>query len=477
MKIALIYPPFLRSIQTTLPEFVNDNEGVFHPLGILYIASYLKASRKDAELLIIDAASQKLSYEDIGKRVADFSADIVGISCWTFSLVDSLEVARQVKKVLPKARVCMGGPHATIYPRETVSFEEVDFVITGDGEKAFSMLVDALSDEAGLEGVPNLFYKKGSIIEKSSSEYSEKDLNALPFPDRSMLPKEDYYSIMDKGEFITTMITSRGCPFQCKFCFQQDTGWRYRSIDNIIAEMKACVNLGFKNFFIFDETFTVNKQRVMGLCDEIIRLGLNINWSCRSRVDTIDDEIMKRLKSAGCSRISFGVESASVKVLNRLNKNIKLSRVREVFKLAKANGLITLADFMVGCPDENRVIAYDTIDLAIKLNPDYVQFSLFTLFPATELYTEALKEGVVDRDVWLEYAMSPSPDFTPPLWNIYSEAEAKKILVDAYRKFYFRPSYILKKLSGISSIRELKYYSKAGLDLAMTALKGKKGAC
>ena len=474
MKIALVYPPFLNSIQTTLPDFVNENEGFFQPLGILYLASYLKWHKKDCEILIIDAAAEGLDHSQIGRRIESFSPDIVGISCWTFSLIDSIKTAREAKARMPHLLVCLGGPHATIYPRETVSFKEVDFVITGDGEYPFAELLRQLSSGRDFDRVPNLYYKKNGNIEKSPLIHIEKNLDGLPCPDRTLVPMKNYHSIIDKGESITTMITSRGCPFQCRFCFQQNTGWRYREIPGIIEEMQQCVSLGIKNFFIFDETFTVNKKRVLSLCDEIIRRKIGINWSCRSRVDTIDEEIMGRLKKAGCSRISFGVESASEKVLKQLNKKINISRVKDVFRLAKKKGLITLADFMIGCPGEDKDATSETVKLALELNPDYVQFSLFTLFPATELYKEALEKGIVKRDVWLEYAKQPDREFKPPLWDIYKEEEARALLIGAYKKFYFRTSYMVTRMLGLRSMNEFNKYFKAGLGLFKDAIFAKK---
>jgi len=472
MRAAFIYPPFSKSIQTTLPEFVNENEGCFPPLGVIYVASYLKEHEKDCDILVIDSVCEKLDYNGIGEKVSAFSPDIVGISCWTFSLVDALEVAREVKRRKPSTYVCLGGPHVTIYPEETVSFEEVDFVITGDGEKPFAELVRQLKGGGSLSQVPNLYYKEKGKIHKNHTSYSETDLDSLPFPDRTFTPIASYYSIMDRERPVTTMVTSRGCPFQCTFCFQQDTGWRYRSASSIIAEMERCIDLGIKNFFIFDETFTVNKKRVIDLCDEIKKRKLKITWSCRSRVDTIDEEIMDKLKEAGCQRISFGVEAANEAVLKRLDKKIKISQARKVFKWMKNKGLISLADFMIGCPEEDKDKTYETIKLAIELDPDYAQFSLLTLFPATTLYKEALKEGVIKKDVWLEFAKNPNPAFEPPLWNIYSKEEAKRLLAVAYRTFYIRLSYILKRAMKIRSASEFSKYAKAGISLIKSALKG-----
>lgn len=474
MKVAFIYPPFLRSIQTTLPDFVNENEGCFPPLGIMYIASYLKRHEKDCEILLIDSVSEKLDHKGIGDRVGAFSPDVAGISCWTFSLIDALETAREAKRRAPHARVVLGGPHATIYPEETVSFKEVDFVIAGDGEKAFTELIGQIRGSGDFSRVPNLYYKENGKVRKSDLSYSETDLDSLPFPDRTLVRPSAYHSILDKDAAVTTMMTARGCPFKCTFCFQQDTGWRHRSVSSIISEIEQCLAMGIKSFDIFDETFTVNKRRAMDLCGEIKKRKLKISWSCRSRVDTIDEEIMGELKSAGCRRISFGVEAANEAVLKRLDKRIKIPQARSVFRSMKKKGLVSLADFMIGCPEEDRARTQETIRLAVELDPDYVQFSLLTLFPATALYKEALKEGVVKKDVWREFAKDPDPAFDPPLWNIYSRNEAKKILTDAYRIFYLRLSYILKRALSIRSVSEFKKYVKTGADLIGAALRSGK---
>lgn len=465
MRIALVYPPYINSIQTTLPDYVNENEGTFQPLGILYLAAYLKEKSADNDIMVLDAVAEGLDHEEIGQRLLKFNPDIVGISCWTFSLIDSLKVAKSSKEASPQAMVCLGGPHVTIYPAETLLFPEVDFVITGDGEKPFADLVKQLSGEKRFDAVPNLYYKSAGIVKKSGIDHTEMDLNALPFPDRSLVPIRNYYSLLDKGSVTTTMMTSRGCPFQCTFCFQQDSGWRYRDVRNILQEMEHCISIGIRNFFIFDETFTVSKKRTMELCDGILSNKLDITWSCRSRVDTIDDEMMKAMKKAGCTRISFGVESAGPRVLEKLNKKIELARASSAFRMARNNGLITLADFMIACPCETKDVALETIKFAVDLDPDYAQFCLFTLFPATELYREAIETGIVKKDVWLDYAKNPQADFKPPLWGTYNEKESKDILNLAYRRFYARPSYVFKRLTSLKSLKELKHYVMAGIGM------------
>jgi radical SAM superfamily enzyme YgiQ (UPF0313 family) len=465
MNITLVFPPFIKSIRTTVPQFVDEHEGCFPPLGIMYIASYLKKYGSGDNIQLIDAALEKLDHADIAHKAAAFGSDIVGISCWTFSLIDTLLVASEVKKLSPKTVVVLGGPHINIYPEETLGKEQVDFAVTNDGEKPFCELVAQLKGKRDFGNVPNLFYKQGGKILKSECEHIEENLDRLPFPERGLTDINKYYSLMDTVNPVTTMITSRGCPFNCHFCLKQNTGWRHRSMANIMLEMRECVDRGIRNFFIFDETFTVNKKRILELCNEIIKEKLNIVWSCRARVDTVDEEIIRTMKKAGCMRISFGVESGNPEVLKMLNKQIAIAQVEKVFALVKKERMVSLADFMVACPKEGPKESAETIQLALRLDPDYAQFTLFTLLPETKLYETGLETGVVKGDVWLEYARNPTQDFKPPIWNLYTEENAVKLLNNAYRAFYLRPKFVFRRLLSIRSASQALNYVTAGLGM------------
>lgn len=462
-NILLINPPMLNYITTTLPDFAVEEQGYFPPLGLIYIASYLKSKIPDINIKILDCPVGKKNYSDIKREITDFKPDMVGLPAWTFSYLDTLNAAYIAKEVNPCIKVCLGGPHATIFPKETLLQKCVDYIITDEGEYAFYGLIDGLREGKDLSSVPNLGFKANGNININPKSESVKNLDELPFPDRKLTPYESYYSILDKTRPITTMITSRGCPFQCLFCYQKNTGWRSRSPKNIADEIEICVGLGIKNIFIFDETFTVNKKRVLEVCDEILKRKIKIEWDIRSRVDTIDEEMLKALKKAGCKRISFGVESGNRKILNILKKDIDIEAAKKVVNLSKKHGFIVLVDFMLGSPEETKREIDETMDLALKMKPDFVQFSITTALPATELYDMALKEGVIAKDVWQAYALNPTKEFTPPLWNIFSREEALEILNKCYKRFYLRPEYILKKFFKIRSLWELKINAQAAL--------------
>jgi radical SAM superfamily enzyme YgiQ (UPF0313 family) len=434
----------------------------------MYLSSYIKKYKPENDILIIDSILEKLDYEAIADKILRFGADVVGISCWTFSLIDTLETAKVVKSRLPEAKIVVGGPHVNIYPKQTLENTCIDYVITNDGEKPFLALLESIKTNSGFDKVPNLYFKDSAGLHKSIIDHNEEKLDILPFPDRKATSYGSYYNVINAAKSFTTIITSRGCPFNCHFCLKQETGWRSRSVENIIEELSECVKLGIKEIYFFDETFTVNKKRITELCNEIKRLKLNISWSCRSRVDTIDEELILSLKSAGCKMISLGVESASPQVLKNLNKMINIEQALKVFKLLKKHKMASLADFMIACPGERQEDTKMTIELACKMDPDFVQFSMFTLLPCTKLYDDALKSKIIQNDTWRQFAQGPVIGFKPPMWNIYSEQEAVKLLDKAYRAFYLRPSYILRKIYAIKSFKQILLYIRSGLSIMFT---------
>ncbi|MCG2809167.1 MAG: radical SAM protein, partial [Candidatus Portnoybacteria bacterium] len=266
----------------------------------------------------------------------------------------------------------------------------------------------------------------------------------------------------------TTMFTSRGCPYRCAFCDRPNMGkiFRSRSAENVVNEMEKCLEMGIDEIFIYDDTFTVDKQRVINICDEIIKRNLKFTWDVRARVDTVNEEVLRKLKQAGCVRIHYGVESGTEKILKVLNKGIHLDQVVKVFNLTKKIGISTFAYFMVGCPTETKENILETIKFAKKLNTDYVQITLFTPFPATKIYNDALKQGIIKNDYWLEFAKNPNSDFKTPYWDQeLSQEELFNLINLAYRQFYLRPSFIIKSILDLKSINDFKKKAKAGFKI------------
>ncbi len=228
--------------------------------------------------------------------------------------------------------------------------------------------------------------------------------------------------------------------------------------------MEECLKMGIKEVLIYDDTFTIDRQRVLNICSEILKRRLRIGWDIRARVDNVDREMLQRLKEAGCERIHYGVEASSQRILDILRKGITIEQVKKAFRLTKEAGISTLAYFMFGSPEETKEEILSSIRLAKELKPDFVHFSLTTPFPATDLYRLGLKEGILKKDYWREFSQDPGKEFIPTVWeeNLLRE-ELVVLLKSAYRSFYVRPVYILKELTKVKSLKEFRRKIKAGL--------------
>ena len=472
MKVLLINPPRHNEILADNPAFIDEERGYNPPLGLLYLAGYLK-KKGNHNVFGLDAQVEQLDYNNQFKqKIKEKNPDVVGITTMTFTLIDVLKTINLVKEVEKefnkKIIIVLGGPHTHLFPTETINLEGVDYLIKGEGEAPFFNLLESLEGRNDLVNVKGLVYKKnGQIINNAVGNLID-NLDELPFPDRELLPIEKYNSILSSGKIVTTMFTSRGCPFQCSFCDRPHLGkkFRARTANNVVNEMEECLKLGIEEILVYDDTFTVDKQRVLDVCNEIIKRKLKFVWDIRARVDTVDIEVLNKLKQAGCARIHFGVEAGTEKIIKILNKCISLNQVEVAFKEAKKIGIERLAYFMIGSPEETREDINKTIEFAKKINPDYVSITILTPYPATEIYQRALEQGVIKSDYWREFAKNPEKGVITQYWEKeLTKKELFKLLNEFYKKFYGRPSYILKEFLKIKSFKDLIKKAKAGFKI------------
>lgn len=466
MKVLLINPPIDNMITTNIPAYVDEERGYAPPLGIMYVASYAE-HHTNFKIQILDMLAEEVGYDELKYEIKKRKPDIIGITTMTFTLIDAMLTAKIIKNINPEIKIVLGGPHVNIFPDETIKHPEIDFLILGEGEITFTEFLKNIDSPTKLRKVPGIVFKHNQKVINTGERKLIENLDILPFPARHLTKIEKYSSLLAKRSPITTMMTSRGCPYDCLFCDRPHLGKRFRarSAKNVVDEMEECAKMGIHEFLLYDDTTTIDRHRIIDICDLILKNNLDIGWDIRARVDTVDMEMLRSLKRAGCNRIHYGIESANPRILNLLRKRITLQQVEKAIEMTKKVGIETLAYFMIGSPTETREEIMNTIEYAKKLKPDYAHFSITTPFPATPLYYFGIEQEIFD-DYWRTFAENPTKDFIPKVWeDDLNKEELTQLLEYAYKSFYTRPTYALNKLFQIRSFSELQRKATAGYKL------------
>lgn len=471
LKVLLIQPSYRNCVQT-LFSIYNTEEGIGFkpPIGLLYIATAIKEMTIH-QVKILDCQLDDIHQENILDFVKG-PYDVIGISGWTDFWFQTLEIARKLKSRYPEAHLVVGGPHVNIFPKEVLEFDFIDSIVMGDGETPMVKLLDRLAGDAREnEEIVGVYFRGHQYPDYV--HYIHQNLDTLPIPDRTLLPFKKYSSVLSSKRFVTAMITSRGCPFQCVYCklnFQRPV---CRSAESVINEFESIHNLGIQEVEIYDDTFNWNHQRTKEICQGILDRNLNLRWAIRDRVDRVKEDILVLLRKAGCYRIHFGIETGSARVLKACKKGITVEQARIAFKLAKKHRFTILAYFMYGLPGETVEEAYRTLSFSIELNPDYAEYSITIPYPGTELYENALKEKIIPYDYWREFTKMPQPSFKIPylIENLIPREELIKLRDLSIRSFYFRPRYIFKELVKIRTAGEFLRKLKMAVGL-MNILRG-----
>jgi anaerobic magnesium-protoporphyrin IX monomethyl ester cyclase len=465
MKVALVFPPQSHAVTPYFKTCLQERIGFLPPLGLISIATVLKAGNL-AEVQVFDSLVEGWDHAGLQQALASFAPDVVGISTMTHTLIDALLVAQEVKRFNPEVKVGLGGPHLDIFPQASATFPDIDFIVCGEGEFSLAALVQKWQAR-GTQAIPGV-WERGAPEHWSGPHFIE-DLDRLPVPDRSLTPWQKYYTVVSKHPPTTSIISSRGCPYQCIFCRTAGgKAWRARSPAKVLEELEACVNLGIQEFFFFDENFTFDKQRALAICGLIKQRGLNLHFDLRCRANHVDLEVLKALRGAGAQRIQYGLESGSPRILQTIKKGLSVEQAEQAVRQAKQAGLTTYASFMLGHPGETAGDLRLTLDLALRLPLDFVDFSITMPYPCTELYALGKERGLITGDPWEEFALHPSQDFKIPYWEEnFTRQELENYLGRAFRAFYIRPAYILHSLAQVRSAGELWRKTRAGLKVLL----------
>ena len=454
MKVLLVRPK-----NTEAFSLFADAGGKTIPLGIAYIAAFLQ--QNGVEVKILDNLVELLDEEQVEEYIKNYQPDIVGISATTPDIYQGFKIAEITKRVNKNIITVIGGHHVTVLPEETLKNDNVDIVVAGEGEYTSLELVKAVAGKKSLKNVKGLYYKDNGEVVFSGKRELIKDLDRLPFPARELLDMDKYTLSATRKRALgnsDVIITGRGCPFNCNFCCKELFGRvvRLRSAKNIVDEIESLVkNYNVKELSFTDDAFTVNREHVLNVCNEITKRKINIIWACHSRVDNIDEELIQFMKEAGCRSIAFGIESGNQNILDIVGKKITLEQAKKAIILTNKYKIFSLCGFILGLIGDTKETVMDTINFARKLNCSFGTFSILVPLPGSKTFEIAKARGLIDDKNYDRFTalsnqkpMVQMSELTPDELVYYQKL--------AYRKFYFRPKYFFRKIFSIKSREDIK---------------------
>lgn len=446
--ILLVQPSFYKSSSKPILK---------PPLGIAYLASSLE--KKGHKIKILDMYSFNLNENDLINSIIKFKPDIVGFTVLTPFMKSVAEYSNIIKKHDVGIKIMVGGVHPSSFPREILEeFTNIDYIIFGEGELTISQLISG--DK--LTTVSGIVYRDGKKIIVNSTRPLIKNLDDISFPAWHLLDMEAYLSSYEyrwednyKPHRRFMILTTRGCFGKCIFCdshriWQREI--RYRSVENIIRELKILKNKYNIDYFIInDDTFTIKKERVMEMCDSLIKSNLKLTWECKGRVNTVDYDMLKRMKMAGCELICYGAESGSQEVLNFVKKGITISQIKNANKITKKANIKSHFFWMMGFPIETKKHILETINLIKELKPDNCGLpQVLVPYPSTDIYDYMVVNDLILNNDYDSYWKTHDQDITEtPIrtkylnnsevieLKRYADREIKK---DFYKRMFFKYS-------------------------------------
>lgn len=422
MKVLLLTPPFYRVI-----GFYNR----YFPFAITVLGTHLREHGHrvvvyDADFneapVNIDYAQLSAKYADYLKAVADEEhpvwrelravlaaekPDLVGISTFTTFAASAFRAAAVAKSVLPGCPIVIGGPHASARAEETLRIcPQIEFAVRGEGEEALLELAAGLErGSPSLSSIEGLSWREGGSLKHNPPRGRSRDADHAP--DRTLLRNEATYSSEDMG----LIMTSRGCPYSCTYCATDTRRVAFRAPEAVLDEIRAVRGrYGTTQFTFKDDSFTVNRRRVVEICELLLESRLPVRWECNTRLNLIDADLLRLMRRAGCNFIKVGIESGSERILERMEKGLSLSDIRAGAALLRRSGIHWTGYFMMGVPGETREDVLQTVELMRELKPDLALVAVYEAFPGTAMFEDGVARGLLKRDMALGDYFGTAPN-------------------------------------------------------------------
>ena len=442
MRILLINPPWVigRSIWQNIAA-------VMPPLGLAQMAACLR--RSGHQVAILDAHAERVDLGQFAGRVEQLGQfDLVGITATTALIHNALELARMTRRTLPTAKIVLGGVHPTVLPEEVLAETAVDLVVRGEGE----LTIQEIADGKCIEQIDGVSFRSGGGVKHNPDRELIEDLDSLPMPAYDLLPMDRYHPAVGAAKRLpaASMLATRGCPGRCTFCYRLfGSKLRSRSGLKIAQEVKHLQdNYGVREVCFYDDTFTAFKGELRRFCESLSVLNIDLTWSCFSRVDTVDEDLLVTMARAGCHQIMFGIESANEQVLQNIGKSADTAKAARAVRLTRKVGIDVRATFMLGNPGETEETMKETLAFAMRLGPEIALFNITTPFPGTEMFDWAEEHGYLTTKDWREYHFGNAVMELP---TISAEA-VRRFYRRVHRRFFLRPRYLARRVAKLRSL-------------------------
>jgi anaerobic magnesium-protoporphyrin IX monomethyl ester cyclase len=431
---------FVKPRQNIVPYAIEP------PLGVMYLASFIRQQQPDVEVRIVDMTPENMSYSQLTERMRAFAPDMVGVSALTVESRGLHRAAAIAKQLHPETVVVAGGPHASAYPQAVMSDPRFDYAVLGEGEVTFGKLVAAIRGGGALQGIDGLVYRSNGSLEVSPRQQYVEDLDALPYPAWDLIPIRKYknftrMSNTGRGDFMA-LFTSRACPFRCLYCHNLfGKKFRQRSPENVFEEIRRLHDdYRIREFEVIDDIFNCDMDRAKRICDLIIQSGMKIRLTFPNgiRGDHMDEELIRKLRQAGTIFMAFAVESASPRLQRLLKKNVNLDKIKYNISIARRVGIMCQGFFMLGFPTETREELETTVDFAVNSDLHAAHLFIVNAYEGTQLADLAKSLGKrVHSDFEDTYMSSGFNNLTD-----LSDDELNAIRRRGIWRFWLKPSRV-----------------------------------